>query len=110
MSIPLFLGLAVTFSCAWTVFAYPGIAAARGWPTGALLIRPFSWLQAIAYCGILGAPAIAWRLGTWRFALAVVAVAFFFVPALLTAFGPRCQVIIGLGLIAGTTTSVLMLL
>jgi hypothetical protein len=99
----------LTAGFGWAIIAYEGYATPRGWPIGAWLAGPFSWLQGIAYVALIGAVVASIYAGAWWHAVVVVVAANICVRLLFPIAGPRAQVVALLGIVVGLPLSAAML-
>ena len=101
--------LSLTAGFGWVIIAYEGYAYPRGWPVGAWLVGPFSWLQGLAYVALVGAIVASVFAGAWWHAIVVVIAANICVRLLYPIAGPRAQVVALLGVLVGISLSAAML-
>lgn len=99
----------LTAGFGWAAIAYEGYAAPRGWPVGAWLAGPFSWLQGLAYVALIGAIFASVFAGAWWHAILVIVFANICVRLLFSIAGPRAQVVASLGILVGLPLSAVML-
>lgn len=97
--------LTATCGFGWLLIAYEGYARPRGLPVGAWLSGDFSWLQGLAYIGIVGAVVLSFFVSVWWTAAVVIVGANILARAILRIFKARSQILGILGLLVGFIAS-----
>lgn len=97
--------LTATCGFGWLLIAYEGYARPRGWPVGGWLAGDFSWLQGLAYIGIIGTVVLSFVVSAWWAAIIVIVGANILARLFLPIFKAQSQIIGMLGLFAGLVAS-----
>jgi len=97
--------LTVTCGCGWLLIAYEGYAIPRGLTVGAWLAGDFSWLQGLAYVGIVGAVVLSFIVSVWWTAVIVIVGANVLARVILPIFKAQSQIVGIVGLLVGFVAS-----